>query len=169
MAVLIIIIVLIVFGFIFYAKYVEGKIKGATSTAREDEAYAVIGLAANLPELHCSENNVMEENCYDILKIKHMQAMLSDSTNIYLYYQGIFKNTKLTIYEIYPGFAPTNDGWMAEADDAKKNYTDPVYYVVYDSEPENVVQKIPARIPVKLYNPLTEETKLGIIEVIKYY
>jgi hypothetical protein len=166
--IVIIIILLIVFGFIFYSKWASVSLKAKASSYREMDAYAVASVIANLPELHCSQANVVELNCYDTLKIKAMTRLINDSRQgnfgvskeSYLYYASLFKNAKIVVYEVYP-LAP---------DESASNVSDaPFHYVVYDNEPAKVVQKIPARIPVVLYDPLKEERRFGVIEVVRYY
>jgi hypothetical protein len=95
----------------------------------------------------------------------------------------MFKNAKITIYEIYPDNfysdadiannildnAPAGLFWSAAVSPVNEQFDAPFYYVVYNNTPAKVTQKIPARIPINLYNPLTNTMKLGIIEVVRYY
>lgn len=151
---MIIVLLLIVFGFIFYAKWAEGQIKHSASSIREEEAYSVVSLAANLPELHCTRNNIIELNCYDTLKIQEMAELIDGDVQAYYYYNALFKAASIKVYEIYP-HGPNRMNHFS--------------HTIYNNTPEIVEQKVPARIPIKLYNPLNEDTRFGVIEVVRYY
>lgn len=191
--IMIIVILLVVFGFIFYTKWSEARITSASSSMREEDAFATATIAASLPELQCSKNNVLELNCYDMLKIKHMNGLLYDSekrrpfqsgqdsasTEAFFFYSNLFRNARVSVYEVYPGFysgetVPDVNGatqgrpfcqYAADNGDGNNAF----YCVIYDKSPAEVRQKIPARIPIKLYNPLTEEFRYGVIEVVRYF
>lgn len=166
--IVIIVILLITFGFIFYSRWASVSLRANAASFRESDAYAVASVVANLPELHCSRANVVELNCYDTLKIKAMTKLINDSRrgnfgvsrDSYFYYTSLFKNAKIVVYEVYPLVPPVGASNVSDS---------PFHYVVYDNEPASVVQKIPSRIPVVLYDPLLETRKFGVIEVVRYY
>jgi hypothetical protein len=181
--VVVIVIILIVFGFVFYTRWAESNIKSQSGASREEDAYAVATVASNLPELHCSEMNVVSITCYDTLRIAALKTVIEDSKRgsnaggvvskeAFFYYSSLFKNSNITVYEIYPSYAPDVACWPG--DDCVPpipalNWSEPLYYTIYDNPPDKITQRIPARIPITLYDPLTEKEKFGIIEVVRYY
>jgi hypothetical protein len=164
--IVIIVILLITFGFVMYGRWATASIKVKAAVFREEDAYRIASITANLTELHCSRNNVVELNCYDTLKIKALTTLIGQSRggttpkDSYLHYASLFKNSRIVVYEIFPHPISTTTG---DASDT------PFRYVIYDVAPAEITQRIPARIPIILYNPLTEESRFGVIEVVRYY
>lgn len=160
-----IILLLIIFGFVFYYKWAQSSLTFTMQAFREEEAYAAATVASNLPELHCSRDNVIDLNCYDTLKIKAMRTVIdrsrspNQSKTSFFYYNSLFKNANVSVYEIYP---------RAGADEPDGSLV-PFHVVIYDNPPAKITQKIPARIPVTLYDPITDTTRYGMIEVVRYY
>lgn len=208
-AIIIIVILLVVFGFVFYTKWAQAKISMGAAGSREEDAFAVASIVANLPELHCSKNTVVELACYDLLKIEHLRTMITDSNaglrsyppetcqlsqdmtkDAFFFYNSLFKNSRISVYEIYPDpndltvFAAVEQRSLLRLDDPTlplytssdpngdldtSDAVDQFFVVIYDSRPADVTQKIPARIPIRIYNPMDESVKLGVIEVVRYF
>lgn len=179
--IVIIVMLLIVFGFVIYTRWAQASLKVSSQSAREMDAYAIASVVANLPELHCSRNNVIEQNCYDTLKIAAMTRLINESRagyycnppnsdghvdcpavtkDSFFHYQSLFKNTKIVVYEVYPLVPGANPSNVSDS---------PFHYIVYDNPPAEILQKIPARIPIILYDSLTEDARFGMIEVVRYY
>lgn len=149
-AVLLIFFVLIGFGLIFY-----GRIQGATiqETAEgnfELKAIQTAQLVSFLPELQCSSNNFIVDDCFDILKVEALSEIINDPQYQNLkneYYFDIFGFSSITIEQAYP----TVDSWS-----------------IYKRTTEDTKAKSSINIPVSLYDPISKAYNFGILTVDVY-
>ncbi len=105
-AVLFIFFVLLIFGLIFYYKYVGFSLKEEQQAGVERRAAEVVTKTIFLPEIQCTVGNLQQNAyCLDVMKMD----VLSDVMTKHLedYYFNIFSFANITVREIYPS---SNDG-----------------------------------------------------------
>ncbi|MBI2660704.1 hypothetical protein HYX09_00375, partial [Candidatus Woesearchaeota archaeon] len=52
-------------GFVVYFSIIRGEVQDLTENAKSLGSVGVVKIALSLPELQCSENNVVRESCFD--------------------------------------------------------------------------------------------------------
>ncbi len=144
-AVLVIFFILLVTGFIFYVRVIKGNIAIEIEESRQLKAIEIAQRASFLPEIQCSEENIVTDNCIDIYKLNAAAGIISDPNNKIFYYDRLqFSN--ITIEEIYPG----TQTWTL--------YDNPLGEGEYTS-------KISTNIPIALFDPTEKKYSFGVMKV----
>jgi len=146
--VLFIFFMIIVFGLIFYSRIQNVVFERQKKALENLEVIEVSKLLKSLPELSCSTDNVLEDNCYNIIKIETFKNVLKDKkdyfSNTPLY------NTNITVYQ----YDPFNNKWTNT-------------WQIYDNPLENADQR-KAYVPLSLYDPMTKTNSFGILIITLY-
>ncbi|HJN56359.1 MAG: hypothetical protein QF436_03160 [Candidatus Woesearchaeota archaeon] len=140
-AVLFIFFVLIILGFVFYAKVLKGNIEIETEESVQLNAIKIAQRASFLPELQCSEENIVSDNCIDIIKLEAASAIMEENE---IHYYDRLSFSKITIKEVYPD----ENEWM-----------------LYDRPLDDYSNKITTNIPISLLDPILNTNSFGIISV----
>lgn len=150
-AVLLIFFVLIGFGLIFYGRIQEKTIQETAEGNFELKAIQTAQLVSFLPELQCSSNNFIVDDCFDILKVKALRDIINNPPNNDIknkYYFDIFGFSSITIEQIYP-FPVAR--WS-----------------IYEKTIEKTKAESSINIPVSLYDPISRAYNFGILTVDVY-
>lgn len=142
-AVLFIFFVLIVIGLIFYANVLKGNIELQKEESIQLKAIEVAQRASSLPELQCSEDNIVSDNCIDLLKLEAASEIIVEPENEIFYYDR-FLFSKITVNEIYPG----NREWT-----------------LYNRTLDEFSNKIVTNIPISLFDPVDNKNAFGVMTV----
>ena len=140
-AVLFIFFILVVMGFVFYAKILKGNLEEQKEESIQLNAIEVAQRASSLPELQCSEDNIVSDNCIDILKLEAASGIMRQH-DVYYYDRLLF--SKVTVNEIYPG----SNEWA-----------------LYSRPLDEFSNKITTSIPISLFNPIENKNSFGIMTV----
>ena len=140
-AVLFIFFILVVMGFVFYAKILKGNLEEQKEESIQLNAIEVAQRASSLPELQCSEDNIVSDNCIDILKLEAASGIMRQN-DVYYYDRLLF--SKVTVNEIYPG----SNEWE-----------------LYSRPLDEFSNKITTSIPISLFNPIENKNSFGIMTV----
>jgi hypothetical protein len=144
-AVLIIFFFLLVFGAIFYFQVQKSKIYTNNQEQIYQESIKISQGVSYLPELQCSHQNIIDDNCFDLYKLNIAAKHINNNRNFYF---PLFGNSNVTIEEIYPS--------------QKK-------WVIYENVlPSSVAGRIPTYIPISLYNATKRSYSFGVLTVIYY-
>ncbi|MBU0535850.1 MAG: hypothetical protein KKE20_02720 [Nanoarchaeota archaeon] len=151
--ILMIFFIIVVLGFMFYSRIQQGSIQEMNRQRAEEGAVAIVQNMLYMPEIQCSEKNVLIDICFDIYKLDAFAEMLdiSDSNNkkAFLFYQKDFGNSKIQVRPIFP-----------------VQY-DPI--VLYDNEPLDNEEKssILTSIPVSLKDSTRRygSYSIGVLDV----
>jgi hypothetical protein len=141
--VLFVFIIIIAMGFIFYANVLKGGIEITKREHSELQAVELSTRAASLPELQCSEDNIVQENCIDLIKLEVAGSVMQQN---YLTYFDLFGYSEITVKEIFPN---------------ANNYT------IYSNIPSDYKQKLPNFVPIALKDPGRGQA-FGIMNVVLY-
>ncbi len=140
-AVLFVFFIFIIIGFVFYVRVIKGNI----DLEREESAQLrSVGIAQRVmffPELQCSEDNIVIENCIDILKLEAAQSLMQQNE---LYYYDLLEFSNVSLLQIYP----------------REEYKE-----IYSRKIDNFKDKFVTNVPVSLYNPATKRHSFGILTV----
>lgn len=153
-AVIIIIIVLITFGFVFYGKVKSSSIGEQKVLFEELDAVKLSQVVYALPEIQCSFAGGADYGCVDLLKFISLSNIINEShyghdqTN-YFYYREIFGKARISIdrmnaagftdnLELYVG----NNTWTSKS-------------TIY--------------MPIVLYNPIDDSNDFGVLTIEKFH
>ncbi len=140
-AVLLIFFILVVIGLVFYTNVLKGSIEIQKEESIQLNAIEVAQRASSLPELQCSEDNIVSDNCIDVIKLQ-IAADIINANEIHYYDKLLF--SKIIISEIYPD---------------KKEWT------LYDRPLAQFSNKIVTNIPISLFDPVSNKNSFGIMNV----
>jgi hypothetical protein len=143
-AVIFVFIILVMFGFIFYGFVAKSGAETKQQELVQLDAIKKAQVISFLPELQCSEDNDVTENCVDLYRIKVAQETITAHTS---YYYDDFGFSKITIQEIYP---------RGEL------------YVLYDREKPNFKNLKAQQAPVQIFDPFTRTYGFGVMNIGVY-
>ena len=147
-AVLLIFFVLIGLGLIFYGRIQAGSFQETQEENFELKAIQTAQLVSFLPELQCSSNNIIVDDCFDILKVEALSEFIEQNPNIRNeYYYDLFGFSSINIEQIYPSV---------------------VSWSIYERTTEITKAKSSIMIPVSLYNASSRAYNFGILTVAVY-
>jgi hypothetical protein len=142
-AVLIIFFFLLILGVTFYVSVQRNRIESHTFEILQQESIMVSQVVSFLPELQCSSDNIVTDNCYDLYKLGAAENHILSNTD---FYYPFFKYSNIVIYELYP---------------YERNWT------LYDNKhPDSAPYR--TWLPISLYNATTKRFSFGVLS-IGYY
>lgn len=140
-AVLFVFFILIVIGFIFYANVIKGNIEQEKEEISQLKSIGIAQRVMFLPEVQCSEDNIVIDNCIDILKLDSAQKLMKEKE---IYYYDLLEFSDVTIARIYP-------------DEAR--------WSIYSRKTEDYKNKFVTNVPISLYDPTTRKHGFGVLTI----
>ncbi len=148
-SVLFIFFILIIIGVVFFARVQGWGMKTQIEEAVQKKAVNIVQIASFLPELQCSEENVVKDNCIDIKKAEVVKDIFTDNID---YYFDIFGYAKIEIIEIY--FA----GTPGLSDTVK----------MYDRTLPDSKSQLVTKVPILLKDPINKKYNFGLMNITTY-
>lgn len=154
--VLVVFFFLLAGGLVIYRSFAQRSDERRSQEYLELRALRLAQVAASLPELQCSSDNIIEDNCVDVIKAKAMSEMIATNPTAGLFYYDTFMAANISVEEAYPG------------DES---------FVIYSSVPKNFTQSEIILLPITVYDPaagrgmclsLTGACNFGVIKVVAY-
>jgi hypothetical protein len=142
-AVLVVFFLLIGLGFIFYGRIMQSNLAQEKDEVIQLRAIAVAQRAIFLPEIQCSDDNIIRDSCIDMAKLNAAEQVMKDNP---AYYYDFFEFSNITVSEVYPG---TQD------------------HTIYQRN-TNFRQKSVTYVPVTLYDPATRQNSFGMLKIETY-
>ena len=146
-AVLFVFFILVIIGIIFYVKIIRGNIESEIQEASQLSSIGIAQRVMFLPELQCSNDNVIKENCIDILKLNNAENLMSGNE---VYYYDLFEFSNIIVSEIKP------DGTSGEPSN------------IYLRTLDKFKNKFVTNVPISLYNPTTKRNSFGLLTIETY-
>ena len=143
-AILFIFFFLLVIGIIFYVRIKSVSVGREITEMKDVRAVELSQNIAFLPEFQCTEMNVVEASCFDILKISAMEKVYNNHLG---YYSREFGSIKIEVEQLFP------PGEIL---------------IPYDNTPDNYTQASLSQIPVALYNATSKKYSFGVLRVTAY-
>jgi hypothetical protein len=140
-AVIIVFFFMLIFGLVYYNSTQTREIKRMIDDDKQLRAIEIMMTAASLPELQCSIDNVITENCLDLIKLESF-AEISDINR--MYYSNFFSFGRIYVNETYP------DQWGK---------------VIYLNDKTTNKNKITNFIPILIYDPIKRAYAAGVLVV----
>lgn len=139
-AVLFIFFILIAIGFIFYTKIFKSNLETEKEEFSQAKSIAIAQRVMFMPELQCSDDNIVKENCIDILKLQPAKQIIEDNA----VYYDLLEFSDIIITQIYPNQGEW-DLYSRTTKDFKNNFT--------------------TNVPISLFNPITKEYGFGVLTI----
>jgi len=140
-AVLFVFFILIVIGFMFYARVIKSNIEVEKEELSQLRSVGIAQRVMFMPEVQCSENNLIIDNCIDILKLESAQNIMNENN---IYYFDLLEFSDVSIYQIYP----TEASWN-----------------IYSKKMEDFKNKFVTNVPISLYDPVTRKHGFGVLKI----
>lgn len=140
-AVLFVFFILIIVGFIFYVKVIKGNIELEKDELSQLRSIGIAQRVMFLPEIQCSEDNIIIDNCIDILKLDSAQKLMRENE---VYYYDMLEFSDVSVLQIYPAEAK----WS-----------------IYSRKTEDFRNKFLTNVPISLYDPASRKHGFGILSV----
>ena len=143
-AVLIIFFFLLIIGVAFYINVTRARVISKNDEIFSQESIRVAQIVSFLPEVQCSSENIVTDNCYDLYKLGRAEPNLNKSNQ---YYFPFFYYSEIVIEEFYP---------------------DRNQWVLYNYTPTKVQGVYPTYIPISLYNATSKKYAFGLLSIMYY-
>ena len=156
--VLLVFFIIVTVALVFYGTFQAGQMKQSIKDTTERDAVKVALKVSFLPEVACSENNVVEDNCFDIKKVAAFEEKIAESEQMFLFYVNELKVSNVTIEQIFP--VPSNEERFV----LYKGIPD-------DEERSENYEIIPTYIPITIKDPtrrVGKEYAFGMMTVEVY-
>lgn len=140
-AVLFVFFILIIIGFMFYVKVIKGNIEAEKDEFSQLRSVGIAQRVMFFPELQCSEDNIIIDNCIDLDKLDSAEGIMRENGN---YYFDLLEFSNVSIVQIYPNAAKWN---------------------IYSRKIEDFSGKFVTNAPISLYDPATRKHGFGILTI----
>ena len=140
-AVLFVFFLLIIIGFVFYVNVIKSNIELEKEELSQLRSVGVAQRIMFLPEIQCSEDNIIIDNCVDILKLDFAQNIMRENE---VYYYDLLEFSYVKISQIYP---------------AEANWS------IYSRKTEDFKNKFSTNVPISLYDPTTRKHGFGVLTI----
>lgn len=147
MAVLVVFLLLLGIGSVFYFKLQRASIEREIVKSENLYSIQLYQRALYLPELDCSFMSVQKDNCFDIMKLRFFSEILDSEENRIAYFD-VFGFSKVRVKQVYP----------SESD----------WFVLYSNVPDNYRSKLASHSSVLLFNGTSRSYGFGVVEVDYY-
>lgn len=139
-SVLVVFFFLMAFGFAFYSRQQQTSALRNLDEGFDLKTIDIIQRVSNLPELQCSSENIIKENCFDLGKVNSFAGIASNHKQ---YYHSLFDYSKIRLELIYPDTLPSPPPSPAPP---------PPPWELYNNEPLEWSYKSEDQIPMSLYD-----------------
>ena len=133
--------ILLVSGFVFYTRFVKSGIEEGRYDSAQKRSIAVANKVMFLPEVLCSQDNSIREDCIDLIKLDSAKVIINANQ---LFYHDILEFSNVTITQVYP----TSARWE-----------------LYSAIPKGYKEKFITNVPVRIYDEEIDKDRFGILTV----
>lgn len=155
-AILLVFFIILGLSLLFYGSFQAGSLREAGREQFEKETIRIALLVSHLPEVACSDNGIITENCVDRVKLEALSARADPkrgSENVFLFYQKDFRSSMVKIENVFPPVAGQKP------------------FLLYNQTPANFTEMIPTFIPITIRDPLKPaafQNSFGLLTVEVY-
>lgn len=140
-AVVFVFFILVVIGFVFYGKFIRGNLETIGEESAQSKSIAIAQRAMFMPELQHSEDNIIKDDCIDILKIDAAKKTIGANE---IYYYDLLEFSSITLEQIYP----ENEKWE-----------------LYSRKSSDFRSSFTTNVPVCIFDPNTKLNGFGIMTI----
>ncbi|MBI2124888.1 hypothetical protein HYT92_03795 [Candidatus Pacearchaeota archaeon] len=145
-AVLFIFFILVGIGAIFYVRIHKSNLESTKFGYSQSKSVTIAQRAMFLPELQCSEDNIIRDSCIDIWKLKVAEIIMNEDKNK-IYYFDLLEFSEVNITQVYPVS------------------TSPQKWRVYSNKIGKPGSSFITYVPISLYDPATRNYGYGILSI----
>ena len=145
-AIMFIFFILLIVGAVFYMNIARTSMKKDIDTSYQLKAVELSQVISFLPELQCTESNVVRASCFDLYKVIGLSKVRQDP-KAFLLYSREFETTKIRILQIYPPGG---------------NHT------IYENPKPDYTSAPVTNIPISVYNASSDDHYFGVLEITSY-
>jgi len=139
---------ILLFSLLFVSKIQNVSLQRKKISMQNLEIIEVSKLLKGIPELSCSLDNVLSDNCYDVYKVEAFSELANAKKNYFM--NTPLANTNITLYQYDPFHNQEVRSWQ-------------IYYSpLNDSD----IRKV--WFPISIYDPVTRTNSFGIVELWYY-
>jgi len=136
--------ILIIVGFIFYVKVIKGNLEMEKDELSQLRSVGIAQRIMFLPEVQCSEDNIVIDNCVDVLKLDSAQQLMKDND---IYYYDLLEYSDVSIVQLYPSEAK----WS-----------------LYSRKTDDFKNKFVTNVPMSIYDPAIRKHGFGVLTIETY-
>ena len=145
-AVLFVFFVLVAIGFVFYAAVIKSNVATEKEELSQLKSVGIAQRVMFLPEVQCSENNVVTENCVDAMKLDAAEKTMRDNS---IFYFDLLEFSEVNVTQVYP--PPT--------------VTEKSKWSIYSRKTENSRNSFLTRVPISIFDPKTRTYRFGVLSI----
>jgi hypothetical protein len=183
MGVLFVFIIIIMFGYFFYAAVSQTAAKQERAEQKELQAVKIAQIVSFLPEVQCSSENIEIEPCVDLLKVDKLTELTKNNIANKNKYLELFGTSEIYLDIIFPDGRLTKKGQQYTHEECaavilpltcildgttpNKEFNS---YIFYDNSPTDTTKfsKTQTYIPTAVYDVKEKQVYFGTI-VVDYY
>jgi hypothetical protein len=139
--IMIVFFLLVGLGLMFYSKISRQNALSEIEKKDTLDALSVSQLVLNMPELGCSNDNVIVEGCIDKFKLMSVGSIFTLNE---LFYFDIFQFSTVSVNVLYP-----------EAEE----------FVIYSRESEDLTETTLVQFPISVYDSASDLYSFGVLKV----
>ncbi len=140
-AVVFVFFILIVIGFVFYTKVFKSNIELEKDESSQLKSIAIAQRVMFMPEVECSEYNIIRDNCVDILKLDSAKNIMKSNE---IYYYDLLEFSEINVIQIYPK---------------------ELKWVIYSRKMPAFKNNFTTNVPISTYDPATKLHGFGILTI----
>ena len=133
--------ILILLGLIFYSAVFKSSIEVEKGVSTQLDAIKIAQRSSFLPELQCSQENIIIDNCINILNLEALSEIINENE---IYYFDKLSFSRIIVNKIYPG----NEEW-----------------VLYNRPLEQYSYKSVTNAPILLFDPVEDKNYFGVMNI----
>jgi len=133
--------ILILLGLIFYSGMLKSSIEVEKGEGTQLDAIKIAQRSSFLPELQCSQDNIIIDNCINILNLEALSEIINENE---IYYFDKFSFSRIIVTKIYPD----NEEW-----------------ILYNRPLEQYSNKIVTNSPILLFDPVEDKNYFGVMSI----
>jgi len=133
--------ILILLGLIFYSGVFKSSIEVEKEERTQLDAIKIAQRSSFLPELQCSQENIIIDNCINILNLEALSEVINENE---VYYFDKLSFSRIIVNKIYP-------------DDEE--------WVLYNRPLEQYSDKIVTNAPILLFDPVENKNYFGVMNI----
>lgn len=130
----------------FYFNASKSNIIREIDEAAASSSVGIVQKILSLPEIQCSQNNVVQSNCVDKIKLENVYSLMLSPDNKLAYFY-LFGYSNIEIIQVYPSQTSTK---------------------IYSNNLDKFRSSIQTNLPVTIYDPVSNTNSFGYVSVTTY-
>ena len=143
-AVLFIFFILIGIGAIFYVRIYKSNLEITKYGYSQSKSVTIAQRVMFMPELQCSEDKVVKDNCIDILKLEAAKEVINSNE---IYYYDLLEFSEINLTQEYPSSASVPK------------------WTIYSRKIDKPSSSFLTFVPISIYDPAADTYGFGVLSI----